>query len=36
MDLLEKLKKDCPQLSEEKIKKIIRDSERKVQKDENL
>lgn len=36
MDLLEKIKKDCPQLSEEEIKKIIRESERKVLEDENL
>lgn len=36
MDLLEKMKRDCPQLSEEEIKKIIKESERKVQKDEDL
>lgn len=36
MDLLEKMKRDCPQLSEAEIKKIIKESERKVQKDENL
>ena len=36
MDLLEKMKKDCPQLSEEEIKKIIKEAKRKVLENENL